>query len=51
MQADGTIPVESTQPEAYAVRSDAVILDPDVSWFEATKERRVVIAGTNPDCP
>ena len=51
MQTDGTIPVESMRPEAYAVRSDAVILDPGVSWFEATRERRVAVAGTNPDCP
>jgi hypothetical protein len=33
------------------VRSDAVILDANVSWFEATKERRLVTAGMNPDCP
>ncbi len=51
MQSDGTIPPETRQPEAYAVRSDAVILDSNLSWFEETKERRLAIAGINPDCP
>ena len=51
MQDAGTVPPESMQPDAYAVRSDAVILAPELSWFEATKERRLAIAGTNPDCP
>jgi hypothetical protein len=50
-QTEGTIPPESLRPEAYAVRSDAIILDRGVSWFEATKERRVAVDGTNPDCP
>ena len=51
MQKDGTVPPETMQPDAYGVRSDAVILDANVSWFEATKERRLVTAGMNPDCP
>lgn len=51
LRDEGTMPPEPTHPEAYAVRSDAIILDAGVPWFEATERRRAVVPGTNPDCP
>jgi phthalate 4,5-dioxygenase len=51
LRDEGAFPPEPMQPGVFAVRSDAVILAPGVSWFDATKERRAVVAGTNPDCP
>jgi phthalate 4,5-dioxygenase oxygenase subunit len=45
------VPHEITNPEVYAVRGDAILIEPDASWFDVTAERRIVVAGTNPDCP
>ncbi|MGA2394868.1 MAG: Rieske 2Fe-2S domain-containing protein [Candidatus Lustribacter sp.] len=45
------VPHEISHPEVYAVRGDAILIDTDASWFDSTAERRVVVAGTNPDCP
>jgi phthalate 4,5-dioxygenase oxygenase subunit len=47
----GEVPAEVGNPAVYAVRGDAVLLPADEPWFEATAQRRVVVAGTNPDCP
>ncbi len=47
----GERPPEPSAPDVYRVRSDAVLLRPDQHWFEATAERRKVVAGSNPDCP
>jgi hypothetical protein len=45
------VPHEISNPEVYAVRGDAVLIDGEASWFDVTAERRLVVAGTNPDCP
>ena len=47
----GEPPPEPSAPHVYRVRSDAMLLRPDQHWFEATAERRKVVAGSNPDCP
>ncbi|MCI0889075.1 MAG: Rieske 2Fe-2S domain-containing protein [Chloroflexi bacterium] len=47
----GELPPEPSVPDVYRVRSDAMLLRPDQHWFEATAERRKVVAGSNPDCP
>jgi phthalate 4,5-dioxygenase oxygenase subunit len=47
----GMVPAEIADPDCYQTRSDAVILGADESWFEATADRRRVVAGINPDCP
>jgi phthalate 4,5-dioxygenase len=44
------VPGEISEPESYAVRSDALLLPVDQPWFEATSERRRALAGVNPDC-
>jgi phthalate 4,5-dioxygenase len=44
------LPAEISDPACYAVRSDALLLPADQPWFEATTERRTVIAQANPDC-
>jgi phthalate 4,5-dioxygenase oxygenase subunit len=46
----GAVPGEIFDPTCYAVRSDALLLRADESWFEATTERRKALVGTNPDC-
>ncbi|MBV9173216.1 MAG: hypothetical protein JOZ81_24390 [Chloroflexi bacterium] len=46
----GVVPGEISDPDSYAVRADALFLPADQSWFEATSERRKVVAGVNPDC-
>ena len=51
LQEEGTAPEELARPEAYSVRSDAVLIPADASWIEATEERRKVLAGLNPACP
>jgi phthalate 4,5-dioxygenase oxygenase subunit len=48
---DGEEPAEVDTPEAYNIRSDAILIPADASWIEATEERRKVIAGVNPACP
>ncbi|MBV9595903.1 MAG: Rieske 2Fe-2S domain-containing protein [Chloroflexi bacterium] len=50
LQDGGVVPGEIFDPACYAVRSDALLLGADESWFEATTERRKAIAGVNPDC-
>jgi phthalate 4,5-dioxygenase len=47
----GEVPAEIGNPSSYQVRSDALLLPADQSWFEATAERRMVRPGVNPDCP
>jgi phthalate 4,5-dioxygenase len=47
----GELPAEIANPKCYSVRGDAILLPADRSWYDATIERRTVIAGTNPDCP
>ena len=47
---NGVTPYEATAPGAYAIRSDAVLIPAEESWFDSTVERRKVTAG-NPDCP
>jgi hypothetical protein len=49
-RASGAVPGEIADPGCYAVRSDALLLPAGQSWFEATSERRQVLAGVNPDC-
>jgi phenylpropionate dioxygenase-like ring-hydroxylating dioxygenase large terminal subunit len=44
------VPGEISEPESYAVRSDALLLRSDEKWYEMTSERRRVLAGVNPDC-
>jgi hypothetical protein len=44
------VPGEISQPECYAVRSDALLLPADQPWYEATSERRKALVGVNPDC-
>ena len=46
----GEVPGEIAEPQSYAVRSDALFLRADQKWYETTSERRMVLAGTNPDC-
>lgn len=46
----GIVPGEISEPESYAVRSDALLLSADQKWFEATIERRIALTGVNPDC-
>ena len=46
----GTAPEEVSDPEVYMVRSDALLLPRDVSWFAATEERRRAVPGVNPAC-
>jgi phenylpropionate dioxygenase-like ring-hydroxylating dioxygenase large terminal subunit len=46
----GEIPGEIADPESYAVRADALFLPADEKWYEATTDRRSVLAGVNPDC-
>jgi len=46
----GVVPGEISDPDSYAVRADALFLPADQSWFEASSERRKVVAGVNPDC-
>jgi len=46
----GALPGEIMQPECYAVRSDALLLQVGESWFDATAERRKAVSGVNPDC-
>lgn len=46
----GTVPGEVDDPGCYAVRSDALLLPAEQSWFDASTERRQVLAGINPDC-
>jgi len=48
---EGSMPEEISHPEAYRVRSDAILIPADASWIEATEERRKVLAGLNPACP
>jgi phenylpropionate dioxygenase-like ring-hydroxylating dioxygenase large terminal subunit len=50
LRDQGQIPGEVSNPSCYAVRSDAVLLPDSESWFDATAERRKVLAGVNPDC-
>jgi phthalate 4,5-dioxygenase oxygenase subunit len=47
----GELPAEIANPTCYSVRGDAILLPANRSWYDATIERRTVIAGTNPDCP
>ncbi len=47
----GTVPPEVTNPEAYMIRADALLIPTTDSWFEATQDRRRVLAGVNPSCP
>ena len=42
---------EPSAPDVYRVRSDALLLRPGEAWFEASAERRKVVADSNPDCP
>jgi hypothetical protein len=51
LQEHGTIPAEVDDPEAYMVRSDAVLIPAGESWIAATEDRRRVLAGVNPACP
>ena len=51
LEEHGARPPEPSAPEVYRVRSDAVLLPAGQDWFEATAERRKVVAGSNPDCP
>ena len=46
----GETPYEVMTPEVYAIRSDAVLIPTEESWFDQTTDRRKVTAG-NPDCP
>ena len=46
----GEVPGEISEPESYAVRSDALFLRSEEKWYEVTSERRGVLAGVNPDC-
>jgi phenylpropionate dioxygenase-like ring-hydroxylating dioxygenase large terminal subunit len=50
LQERGATPGEISQPECYAVRSDALLLPAEEPWFEATTERRKALVGLNPDC-
>jgi hypothetical protein len=50
LREHGTVPAEIDEPDCYAVRSDALFLSAGESWFEATADRRKVLAGINPDC-
>jgi len=50
-EATGESPAEVDNPEVYAVRSDAVIISAEKSWFDYTAERRTIVAGVNPDAP
>ncbi len=47
----GVTPPEVADPDCYLTRADAVLLAAGESWYEATAERRTVVAGANPDCP
>jgi phthalate 4,5-dioxygenase oxygenase subunit len=47
----GTAPEQIANPDCYQVRADAVIIPANQSWFEATADRRRVLAGVNPDSP
>jgi hypothetical protein len=51
LRNEGVAPFQVHDPACYAVRSDAVLIPAGESWFEATVERRKVLAGINPDCP
>jgi phthalate 4,5-dioxygenase oxygenase subunit len=51
LRDDGTLPPELHDPEIYLARGDAILLPVDTPWFEATAQRRAVVAGANPDCP
>ena len=46
----GTVPEEVSEPNAYMVRSDALLLPKDESWFAATEGRRQAVPGVNPAC-
>jgi len=50
LRDQGQVPPEVMNPKCYAVRSDAVLLQPNEQWFEATAERRKALAGVNPAC-
>jgi hypothetical protein len=50
LRDQGTVPGEVWNPGCYAVRSDALIMPTGEDWFQATVERRAVLAGVNPDC-
>jgi hypothetical protein len=50
LRAHGQVPSEASNPSAYAVRSDALLIPASESWFEATTHRRRVVVGLNPDC-
>jgi phthalate 4,5-dioxygenase len=50
LREHGVVPGEITEPESYAVRSDALLLPAEQQWFDATIERRRALAGVNPDC-
>jgi phenylpropionate dioxygenase-like ring-hydroxylating dioxygenase large terminal subunit len=50
LRDQAAVPREITEPQSYAVRSDALLLQTGESWFAATTERRKALAGVNPDC-
>jgi phenylpropionate dioxygenase-like ring-hydroxylating dioxygenase large terminal subunit len=50
LRDSGASPGEIADPACYAVRSDALLLPAEQSWFDASTERRRALAGVNPDC-
>ncbi len=50
LRDEGVEPSQVHNPSWYRVRSDAVLIPAEEPWFDATIERRKVVAGVNPDC-